>query len=84
MIGFISDESGSKSIFSNNILRLKISSPNKDYLSVINITDIFKQTISRVITKLDIEIVKRIVYYFIKNPRSIILTIVPANVDIAT
>ncbi|KAL8836214.1 MAG: hypothetical protein Q9176_006475 [Flavoplaca citrina] len=50
-MGLVSDESGSKSIFSNNILRLEISSPNEDYLSVIDVPGIFKRTTSRILKK---------------------------------
>ncbi|KAL8876868.1 MAG: hypothetical protein Q9198_005007 [Flavoplaca austrocitrina] len=42
-MGLVSDESGSKSIFSNNILRLEISSPNEDHLSVIDVPEILEK-----------------------------------------
>lgn len=84
MMGLVPDESGSKRTFSNDVLRLEISGPKEDYLSVIDIPSIFKRTTSRVTTKSDIEMVKRIVHNYIKNPRSVMLTVIPANVDIVT
>jgi len=83
-MGLVPDKSGSNSIFSKDILRLEISSPKEDYLSVIDVLGIFKRTTSRVTTKSDIEIVRYIVHSYIKNSRSIILAVMPANVDIAT
>ena len=83
-MGLVPDESGSKSIFSSDVLRLEISGPKEDHLSVIDIPGIFKQTTSGVTTKSDMEMVGRIVHGYMKNPRSVILTVVPANVDIAT
>ncbi len=78
------DESGSKSTFSSDVLRLEIAGPKEDYLSVIDVPGIFKRTTSGVTTKSDMEMVERMVQGYMKNPRSVMLTVVPANVDIAT
>ena len=83
MMDLVPDESGSKSTFSSNVLRLEISGP-KDYLSVIDVPGIFKRTTSGVTTKTDMEMVERMVHGYMKNPRSVLLTVVSANVDIAT
>ena len=83
-MGLVPDESGSKSTFSNDILRLEIAGPKEDHLSVIDIPGIFKRTTPGVTTKSDMEMVERMVHGYMKNPRSVILTVVPANVDIAT
>ena len=84
MMGLVPDDSGSKSIFSKDVLRLEISGPKEDHLSVIDVPGIFKRTTSRIATRSDIEIVAGMVHNYMRNPRSVILTIVPANVDIAT
>ena len=84
MMGLKPDETMSKSIFSGDVLRLEIAGPKEDHLSVIDVPGIFKRTTYRVTTKSDIEMVERIVYGYIKNPRSMMLTVVSANVDIAT
>lgn len=70
--------------FSENVLRLEISGPDEDHLSVIDVPGIFKNTTPGVTTKSDIEMVRRMVKGYMQNPRSVTLTVVPANVDIAT
>lgn len=70
--------------FSNDILRLEICGPVEDHLSVIDIPGIFKNTTPGITTKEDIEMVRRMVHDYMRNPRSVMLTVVPANVDIAT
>lgn len=51
---------------------------------MIDVPGIFKTTVHGVTTKDDIELVRNMVYNYMKNPRSVMLTVVPANVDIAT
>lgn len=83
-MGLVSDESGVKSTFSDDVLRLEISGPNEDHLSVIDVPGIFKRTTSGVTTKSDMEMVEGMVHNYMKNPRCVMLAVVPANVDIAT
>ena len=73
-----------KPTFSNSVLRLEICGPQEDHLSVIDVLRIFKNTVHGVTTKDDIVLVRDMVYNYMKNPRSVMLTVVPANVDIAT
>ncbi|EGE04192.1 dynamin GTPase [Trichophyton equinum CBS 127.97] len=70
--------------FSNDVLRLEISGPNEDHLSVIDVPGIFKNTTEGVTTKANIDLVRDMVHGYMRNPRSVILTVVPSNVDIAT
>ncbi|KAL8669511.1 MAG: hypothetical protein Q9168_005902 [Polycauliona sp. 1 TL-2023] len=84
VMDLVPDESGSKSTFSSDVLRLEISGPKEDHLSVIDVPGIFKRTTSGVTTKSDMEMVERMVHGYMKNPRSVLLTVVSANVDIAT
>ncbi|KAJ5081586.1 hypothetical protein NUU61_009850 [Penicillium alfredii] len=65
-------------------VRLRICGPEKDHLSVIDVPGIFKNTTTGLTTKEDIELVRDMVFGYMKNPRSIMLTVIPANVDIAT
>ncbi|KAL2846710.1 hypothetical protein BJY01DRAFT_234510 [Aspergillus pseudoustus] len=58
-------------MFSKSVLKLEICGLTKDYLSVINIPD-------------NKTMVQDMVHGYIKNPRSIILTVVPVNIDIIT
>lgn len=79
----ISGKAPSKT-FSEDVLRLEISGPEQDHLSVIDILGIFKRTTSGVTTKEDMQMVKSMVQGYMENPRSVILAVIPANVDIAT
>ncbi|CAF9915855.1 MAG: hypothetical protein HETSPECPRED_002601 [Heterodermia speciosa] len=81
---FKADSYGVQSQFSNDVLRLEISGPNQEHLSVIDVPGLFQRHKEGVTTKADIELVKRMVYGYMNNPRSVMLTVIPANVDIAT
>lgn len=70
--------------FSHDILRLEIRGPHENHLSVIDVPGIFKTTTPGLTTKSDIDLVKDMVLSYMSNPRSIMLAVVPANVDIAT
>ncbi|KAM5464735.1 hypothetical protein MauCBS54593_006826 [Microsporum audouinii] len=78
------DGDGERQTFSDDVLQLEISGPDEDHLSVIDVPGIFKNTTDGVTTKNDIEMVRDMVQSYMNNPRSIMLTVVPANVDIAT
>ncbi|KAJ5766597.1 Dynamin [Penicillium nucicola] len=73
-----------KATFSNSVLRLEICGPEEDHLSVIDVPGIFKATIPGITTKEDIVLVREMVFGYMRNPRSVMLTVVPANADIAT
>ncbi|RJE20074.1 DYNc [Aspergillus sclerotialis] len=77
-------EKSSKKTFSKDVFRLEISGPDEDHLSVIDVPGIFKNTTPGLTSKEDIEIVRDMVLGYMQNPRSIMLTVIPANVDIAT
>lgn len=51
---------------------------------MIDVPGIFKNTTPGRTTEKDISMVRNIVLRYMQNPRSIMLTVVPANVDIAT
>lgn len=78
------DSSASKPTFSNDVLRLEIAGPDQEHLSVIDVPGIFKSTTDGLTTKKDIELVRRMVLDYMKNPRSVMLAVIPANVDVAT
>ena len=83
-MGLVTDDSGLKSTFSNDKLRLEITGRNEDHLTVIDVPGIFKRHTSGLKTKADIEMVEGMVHNHVKNPRCVMLAVVPANVDIAT
>ncbi len=70
--------------FSDDVLKIEICGPNQQHLSVIDVPGIFRNTTEGVTTDADIEVVRNMVNHYMKNPRSVILAVVPANVDIAT
>lgn len=70
--------------FTQDVFRLEICGPEEDNLSIIDVPGIFKNTTAGLTTKQDMEMVKDMVLGYMCNPRSIMLTVVPANVDIAT
>jgi hypothetical protein len=73
-----------KPTFSNNVLCLHICGPNEGHLGVIDVPGIFKNTTPGRTTKNDIAMVRNMVLRYMQNRRSIMLTVVSANVDIAT
>ena len=72
------------SIFSNDVLRIEISGKDEEHLSVIDVPGIFKNTTAGLTTKADIALVRNMVQGYMENPRSVMLTVIPANVDVAT
>ena len=81
---FKSGSFGLKSQFSADVLRLEIGGPDQEHLSVIDVPGLFQRHKEGVTTKADIDLVKQMVYGYMSNPRSVMLTVIPANVDIAT
>ena len=74
---------GPSRTFSEDVLRLEISGPTQEHFSVIDVPGIFKRTTLGVTTKDDINMVNDMVQGYMSNPRSVMLTVVPCNVDIA-
>ena len=70
--------------FSDDVLKIEIWGPKQQHLSVIDVPGIFRNPIEGMTTESDIEVVRNMVNHYMKNPRSIILAVIPANVDIAT
>jgi hypothetical protein len=73
-----------KPTFSSDVLCLEISGPEQEHLSVIDVPGIFKSTTEGVTTKADIQLVRNMVNGYMDNPRSVMLTVFPASVDLAT
>ena len=81
-MGIKSESSDIGSAFSLDVLRVEISGPNEDHLTVIDVPGIFEY-VTEVTTEEDIELVKGMVRKYIEEPRTIILAVVPCNGDIA-
>lgn len=74
----------SKRTFSDNILRLEVSDPNQEHFSIIDVPGIFKKPTPGVTTRDDSGMVDQMVHGYMKNPRFVILAVIPSNVDIVT
>lgn len=78
------ESSTRKPTFSNDVLRLQISGPDQEHLSVIDVPGIFRSTTEGLTTTADTELVRSMVEKYMNNPRSVMLAVIPANVDVAT
>ncbi|KAI9739944.1 MAG: hypothetical protein M1818_005000 [Claussenomyces sp. TS43310] len=70
--------------FSHNILKFELSGPEYEHFSVVDLPGLFRKPTAGQTTKEDMQLVRQMVGRHLRNPRSIILAVVPANVDIAT
>ncbi|KAK1996874.1 dynamin family protein [Colletotrichum falcatum] len=70
--------------FSEDILKIEKCGPNEDYLTIIDVPGIFRTTTEGVTTNKDKGLVKDMVKRYIKNSRTVILAVLPSNVDVAT
>ena len=73
-----------QSTFSDDVLRIELCGPTKNHLSVIDVPGIFRTTTAGLTTEEDKVLIREMVRRYIENPRTIILAVIPANVDIAT
>ncbi|KAL7812655.1 P-loop containing nucleoside triphosphate hydrolase protein [Trichoderma aethiopicum] len=71
------------SAFSLDVLKVEISGPNADHLTVIDVPGMFETVTPGVTTESDIDLVKNMVKRYIEESRTIILAVVPCIVDIA-
>lgn len=83
-MGLDCSEEKTPKTFSNDVLRLEIAGPDQEHFSVIDVPGIFKRTTQGLTTKEDIAMVNTMVHDYMSNPRSVMLTVIPCNVDIAT
>ncbi|KAK3400875.1 P-loop containing nucleoside triphosphate hydrolase protein [Sordaria brevicollis] len=70
--------------FSRDILKIEKCGPTEDYLTVIDVPGIFRLTSKGQTTESDRNLVRDMVIGFIKDKRTIILAVLPANVDVMT
>jgi hypothetical protein len=74
---------GNGAVFSEDVLKIEIHGPEEDYLTIIDVPGIFRAT-TQGTTKEDMVMVKELVKGYIKNDRTVILAVLPSNVDVAT
>ncbi|KAL2840120.1 P-loop containing nucleoside triphosphate hydrolase protein [Aspergillus pseudodeflectus] len=70
--------------FSSDVLRLEISGPNEHHLSIIDVPGTFENTTPGFTTDEDKAMINKMVDDYMKNPRSVILPVIPAYADLAT
>ncbi|CVL13641.1 related to RBTMx2 protein [Fusarium proliferatum] len=70
--------------FTEDVLRIERCGPHEDYLTVIDVPGIFRITTQGVTTDNDRQLVERMVKSYIRDSRTVILAVLPCNVDIAT
>jgi hypothetical protein len=72
------------SMFSEDVLKIEICGPSADYLTVIDVPGIFRTPTPGVTTKEDMAMVKNMVRWYIQDSRTVILAVLPSNIDIST
>ncbi|KAK1957626.1 dynamin family protein [Colletotrichum sublineola] len=70
------DDSSERAAFSKDVLRVEICGPDEEHLTIIDVPGVS--------TAQDVALVKSMVKDYIKDSRTIILAVIPCNVDVAT
>ncbi|KAJ8119426.1 hypothetical protein ONZ43_g3617 [Nemania bipapillata] len=70
--------------FGQDILKIEISGPEQTHLTVIDVPGIFRVATPGLTTESDVIMVRNMVKSYMANQRTIILAVMPCNVDIAT
>ncbi|KAK2608430.1 hypothetical protein QQS21_002997 [Conoideocrella luteorostrata] len=70
-------------VFSEDVLKIEVHGPQEDYLTIIDVPGIFRTTMQGT-TKDDMVMVRDMVKKYVRDDRTIILAVLPSNVDIAT
>lgn len=70
--------------FSEDILKIEINGPDQPALTVIDVPGIFRNATPGLTTDSDINLVTSMVKTYMADRRTIILAVIPCNVDIAT
>jgi hypothetical protein len=74
---------GSKT-FTDDVLKIEKCGPTENYLTIIDVPGIFRDTTKDVTTKDDRIMVENMIRNYIRDPRTIILAVLPCNVDVMT
>ncbi|KAK3904321.1 hypothetical protein C8A05DRAFT_31904 [Staphylotrichum tortipilum] len=75
---------GGGSVFSLDVLKIEICGPAVDYLTVIDVPGIFRTPTEGITTKEDMAMVMNMVRWYIQDSRTVILAVLPSNVDVST
>ncbi|PKS07314.1 hypothetical protein jhhlp_005916 [Lomentospora prolificans] len=77
------DSNATGTVFTDDVLKIEICSPEEDYLTIIDVPGIFRNP-QGITTRNDMAMVRKMVENYVKDRRTIILAVLPSNVDIAT
>ncbi len=78
------DDSFGSVVFSEDILKIEICGPSVDYLTVIDVPGIFRTPTKGVTTQEDMDMVRNMVRWYIQDSRTVILAVLPSNIDVST
>ncbi len=67
--------------FGEDILKIELSGPKRENLSIIDTPGIFRRCVDLRTTENDMALVKKMVESYIKDERTIILAVLPAGED---
>ena len=70
--------------FSEHILKIEIHGPDQEHFTVIDVPGIFRVPSPPFTTDNDVSLVRNMVEAYMQNSRTIILAVLPSNVDIST
>ena len=70
--------------FSEDILKIEINGPDQEHFTVIDVPGIFRVPNPPLTTDSDVTLVRNMVESYMRNSRTIILAVLPCNVDIST
>lgn len=72
-----------KRTLSEEVLRFKITGPEQEHFSVVDVPGIFKKTTEGVTTKINRDMIISMMRRYMENLRSVMLTVIAVNVNIA-
>jgi hypothetical protein len=70
--------------FSEDVLKVEINGPKQEHFTVIDVPGIFRVPTPPLTTASDVELVRNMVKKYMLNSRTVILAVLPCNVDIST
>ncbi|KAF2805000.1 interferon-induced GTP-binding protein Mx2 [Mytilinidion resinicola] len=80
----VNDTESGLQTFSEDILKIEISGPEQEHITVIDVPGIFRVPSPPLTTDSDVALVKTIVESYMRNSRTIIIAVLLSNVDITT
>jgi hypothetical protein len=70
--------------FSEDILKVEINGPEQEHFTVIDVPGIFQVPNPPLTTDSDVELVRNMVKKYMLNSRTVILAVLPCNIDVST